>query len=80
MKSFAEPTEREMLALAISRKEEDGRFYRDFALGQLAGRRTASSSQKKSLESEAGEDDGTNERKQLPTTTGRKNAPKHRKG
>ena len=31
MKSFAELTEREMLALAISKREEDGRVYADFA-------------------------------------------------
>jgi erythrin-vacuolar iron transport family protein len=31
MKSFAELTEREMLALAITNKEEDGRIYADFA-------------------------------------------------
>jgi hypothetical protein len=31
MKSFAELTEGEMLALAISNREEDGRVYADFA-------------------------------------------------
>jgi rubrerythrin len=33
MKSFAELTEREILALAISSEEEDGRVYSDFAEG-----------------------------------------------
>src|ERR1700730_5088947 len=33
MKSFAELTEQEILALAISSEEEDGRIYADFAEG-----------------------------------------------
>jgi erythrin-vacuolar iron transport family protein len=33
MKSFEELTEQEILALAISSEEEDGRTYADFAEG-----------------------------------------------
>jgi erythrin-vacuolar iron transport family protein len=33
MRSFTELTERELLALAISSEEEDGRIYADFAEG-----------------------------------------------
>ena len=37
MRSFDELTEREILALAISQEEEDGRIYADFADGVRAG-------------------------------------------
>ena len=33
MRSFSDLTERELLALAISNEEEDGRIYADFAEG-----------------------------------------------
>ena len=41
MRSFSDLTEREILALAISNEEEDGRIYADFAEGLQENTRRA---------------------------------------